>query len=411
MTSSKHWLTVLRCLILWSLPIAHSFLIHSHFHKHLPRISKTYSIFHRPVSKKAEAKATTANTSCTWDTSRPQWLADANVVYNFAIGSNLDAEKLATRGRMRGGDPIRPLSSRPAYAPGYRLGFTLRGFVPAEPAFASIEPADATRNDLEQERSECIHGVLWELSRQDYEALWASEGGAAPPLSRPYVEQTVDVIPYGETDPVRAIAFRARPGASGTILAAAAASNGGKGGGGGSGGGGEPVGYAPSARYLRLMGDGAAAAGLDLAYVERLRRLSAAAPPPVLRWLASRQLPLQALLRAVLPPVARALSAAAWAAYGPPPGLTATALRRPAGWVRAVAMAAVLLPGACVGGVLEIVGGVLLRIGAWNGYLCCVFLLASDSDQSVMRRSELGRCAESGRQGRRLRPHAVRCPL
>ena len=294
----------------------------------------------------------TGNSSVPWDTSRPNWLAETNIVHNFAIGSNLDAEKLAARGRGRSGARIRPLSSCPAYAPSYRLAFTVRGFVPSEPSFAGIEPATVISSNHAQERAECAHGVLWELTRDDYEALWASEGGAAPPHSRPYIEQTIDAVPYGAAAPIRAVAFRARPGAPGTIPHAAAASR-------------LPAGYAPSARYLRLMADGAAAAELDPSYVERLRRLPAAAPPALLRWLASRQLPLQALLRALLPQAARALSAAVWAAYGPPPGLTAAALRRPTGWLRVAAVAAALLPGACVGSMLELVGGLLLRIGAY----------------------------------------------
>ena len=67
-------------------------------------------------------------------------------------------------------------------APGYRLAFTMRGFPPLEPAMASVEPSDA----------EACPGCVYEMDRDAYEALWASEGGQME--RRPYGEIVIKVV-------------------------------------------------------------------------------------------------------------------------------------------------------------------------------------------------------------------------
>ena len=79
----------------------------------------------------------------------------------FAFGSNMASSVLEGR---RG---LRPLAPRQrALARGFKLAFTLPGFAPLEPAFASLEEAAG---------EEC-HGVLYTLSPLDWLRLCASEG-------------------------------------------------------------------------------------------------------------------------------------------------------------------------------------------------------------------------------------------
>ena len=129
--------------------------------------------------------------------SRPSLLQSEKVFY-LGVGSNLLASKVKTRS-LNG--TITPISTTAAYVPNSRLAFNLRGFPPFEPSMGGFEFSD-TLGD------EC-HGNLMELSREDYEKLWLSEGGGhANPA---YEEVVVVVTPYGSgREPVQAIALRAR---------------------------------------------------------------------------------------------------------------------------------------------------------------------------------------------------------
>ena len=79
----------------------------------------------------------------------------------FAFGSNMASSVIEGRRRLT---PLAP--QQPALVRGYELAFTLPGFPPLEPAFASIEAAAG---------EEC-HGVLYMLSPADWLRLCASEG-------------------------------------------------------------------------------------------------------------------------------------------------------------------------------------------------------------------------------------------
>ena len=83
----------------------------------------------------------------------------------------------------------------PALVRDHRLAFNLRMFPPLEPAMASIEPS----------AGEDCEGALYTLTRQGYDELWKSEGGA---MERPgYEELVVTAEACGES--VQAITLRA----------------------------------------------------------------------------------------------------------------------------------------------------------------------------------------------------------
>ena len=180
--------------------------------------------------------------------SRPSLLQSEKVFY-LGVGSNLLASKVKTRS-LNG--TITPISTTAAYVPNSRLAFNLRGFPPFEPSMGGFEFSD-TLGD------EC-HGNLMELSREDYEKLWLSEGGGAP--NPGYEEVEIDAYPYGSSPgspPVRAIALRARPHAK------------------------LRVDGPPSRRYLSILIEGAAELGLSQSYMEKLRTIVPSDPPPYLK--------------------------------------------------------------------------------------------------------------------------------
>ena len=83
----------------------------------------------------------------------------------------------------------------PALIRDHRLAFNLRMFPPLEPAMASIEPS----------AGDSCEGALYTLTREGYEELWRSEGGA---MERPgYEELVVTAEASGES--VSAITLRA----------------------------------------------------------------------------------------------------------------------------------------------------------------------------------------------------------
>ena len=86
------------------------------------------------------------------------------LVRYFAFGSNLAADKMGTRGKNS--SALAYARRWPCVAPGYRLGFTLRGFPPLEPAMASLERGEGA-----------CPGCVYEMPRDAYELLWP--GGRA----------------------------------------------------------------------------------------------------------------------------------------------------------------------------------------------------------------------------------------
>ena len=127
----------------------------------------------------------------------------------------------------------------------HRLAFNMRMFPPLEPAMASIEPS----------RGDACEGALYTLTRDGYEELWRSEGGA---MDRPGYEEVVvrAALPTGET--VDAITLRA---AEWMRLKRDAP---------------------PSARYKQLILDGAKECGLSSQYIARLEGIMPAAPSAAL---------------------------------------------------------------------------------------------------------------------------------
>ena len=258
-----------------------------------------------------------------------------DVVHYFAIGSNMLRSKLEGRGPngaartracagaslnpalSRAGTTISLIDFRPAVVRAHRLAFNMRGFPPLEPAMGALEPSAG---------AEC-HGALCTLTAAEYEKVWQSEGGAQPKPG--YEEIVVDAVPYGSTEPVRAVALRAREHVR------------------------LPTDASPSSRYMRMLIDGAAELGIDAAYVEALRSTPTQTTGPLLRWLALHQFYVTMLsFRLKMRWATRALSAALWRAYVPP--THASAARRGVG---AASTSLLLLPGALI--------GALIRLAMW----------------------------------------------
>ena len=149
--------------------------------------------------------------------------------------------------------PITPLSTRPALVKNSRLAFNMRGFPPFEPRMAGFEDRDVTC-----ENSEC-HGALVELSRDDYERVWLSEGGGSEKPG--YEEVAVDAIPYDNlstgSDSVKAVAYRVRQ---------------------------QVKDGPPSKRYMNILINGAREIKLTDSYVKSLEAVKTESPPRILKF-------------------------------------------------------------------------------------------------------------------------------
>jgi len=163
--------------------------------------------------------------------------SDGKVRY-FAFGSNL------LRSKMEGRGDTEILECSPAVVADHRLAFNMRMFPPLEPSMASIEPSSG----------DVCEGALYTLTRDGYESLWKSEGGM---MDRPgYEEIVVRARVGGEV--VDAITLRAAPWMRLSHDAP------------------------PSARYKKLIVDGATELGLSSEYVATLQRLPASSPSKAL---------------------------------------------------------------------------------------------------------------------------------
>lgn len=142
--------------------------------------------------------------------------SSSSLVHNFAIGSNICADRLRTRGHMIGrphGIPY--VRAEPAVLRGYRIVFDTPGFPPVEPSFCSVKRCECGDGDGEH----CpmvVHGTLYAFAPPEYEALWLTEGGAGGRDSNSaYVELRVRVETYAKPGvPVEATVFQTRPGKS-----------------------------------------------------------------------------------------------------------------------------------------------------------------------------------------------------
>mmetsp|Transcript_25066 Transcript_25066/g.36825 ORF Transcript_25066/g.36825 Transcript_25066/m.36825 type:complete len:333 (+) Transcript_25066:8-1006(+) len=162
---------------------------------------------------------------------RPKMVTDAiennTPIYYFGLGSNLSRTKLESRAVC--GKQIKILSMEPSYIPSHRLAFNMKGIPPLEPSMGSLEPLypeetvepaeeasggpQLTRKNslpmLSYDKQEC-HGALIQLSAEDYQKVYTSEGGGQG-RRQGYEEIVVTVVPYDESHPpVKAVAFRAR---------------------------------------------------------------------------------------------------------------------------------------------------------------------------------------------------------
>lgn len=128
-------------------------------------------------------------------TPRPRpLLVENDVVYNVALGSNMDGDKLRARA---GVNKIKPLSEGVAcIVEDLELSFQMIAMPPIEPVMAGAVPKNGAT----------FHGVLCKLSREDYERLAKTEGIFTG--NSAYEEREVLARPYDTTqEPVRVLVF------------------------------------------------------------------------------------------------------------------------------------------------------------------------------------------------------------
>lgn len=191
-------------------------------------------------------------------------VSNEETVWNVAYGSNLSIKKLTSRA-PDGRKKISPLSQHPVTVPGYKLEFRLGAIPPCEPVMANARKSDD---------GPMLHGVAYELTKEDYDTLCMSEHCATSRLEPSYRETPVAAYAYGSPVEISATIFtHAREDSCRVASAAGNAALYGR--------------YLhPSERYLKLLRDGARAAELDPAYREWLETLPPARlerfPPMVL---------------------------------------------------------------------------------------------------------------------------------
>ena len=196
-------------------------------------------------------------------------LSSEKTVLYLAYGSNLSAET------FKGARGIRPLSAINVHVPSLDLTFDLAGIPYKEPCFANTryrtsptkstyEKPYASPDDYHKDRwHKGLIGVVYEVTPEDYRTIIATEGGGAsyqdvvvPCYVLPSGSKTVDPQPSGAP-------FKAH-----TLLSPSTAE------GGGRIGRPDPSYAQASARYLKLITDGAEEHSLPdeyLAYLYNLR--------------------------------------------------------------------------------------------------------------------------------------------
>jgi hypothetical protein len=117
-------------------------------------------------------------------------LVNEEVVYNVAIGSNMSEAKLRVRGSSSRTRITPLLPPVPCTVPDWQLSFDLLAFPPTEPAMAGARRRAPGDNDV-------MHGILYKLSRYDYETLALSEGCSNS--TSLYTEAVVDASPYADS--------------------------------------------------------------------------------------------------------------------------------------------------------------------------------------------------------------------
>ncbi|KAL3432236.1 hypothetical protein BDV09DRAFT_197936 [Aspergillus tetrazonus] len=96
----------------------------------------------------------------------------AEKVWYFGFGSNLKTSVMRSRG-------IEPLAAKPVRVPGYVLTFDVFGLPYSEPAMASISRyvVNASKDSGVDTDPPMVHGVAYLLSRADLVRLIGTEGG------------------------------------------------------------------------------------------------------------------------------------------------------------------------------------------------------------------------------------------
>nr|OQO11952.1 hypothetical protein B0A51_15002 [Rachicladosporium sp. CCFEE 5018] len=261
--------------------------------KTLSRVLKTISPRHEPSTVAPPPKVHVAASLHESDLTVQEYLAQPDTqrgtVLYLAYGSNLSNET------FRGKRGIKPLSQVNVQVPSLRLTFDLPGLPYAEPCFANSGTRDAEKDrpspsaeasasektpllvrqpGSSEYRKDSWHkglvGVVYEVTPEDYAHIIATEGGGAS-----YHDILVDCHAFASSDPATSVpqsptlpAFKAH-----TLFAPAAQD-----------GDGPPkeggrfqrpdTSYAqPSARYLKLITDGAAECGLPYEYQDYLHAL------------------------------------------------------------------------------------------------------------------------------------------
>jgi len=130
---------------------------------------------------------------------RPRWAAVALSAtsssnapkpgrYNyFAFGSNMCS---ATMTDLRN---LRPVAATAAVLPNHELRFNVPGMPLVEPSWASVEPVqvDRRRKRSTDESGPVVHGVLYSLTEEDFEAVCRTEG-----VPFAYTLHRCRVVPY-----------------------------------------------------------------------------------------------------------------------------------------------------------------------------------------------------------------------
>ena len=158
-------------------------------------------------------------------------------VFYLGVGSNMSLQKLTGRAN------IKIISWEPAFVNDYRVAFNLSAFIsPLEPCMAGIEPSPG----------DICYGGLAQLTADDYEKVWNSEGGTSK--NPPYEEVVVKAYKVGSTSSVSAIALRGAPMFR------------------------TRHDLTPSRRYMSLLIEGATELNLPMQYIEKLKSIEVARP-------------------------------------------------------------------------------------------------------------------------------------
>jgi hypothetical protein len=190
--------------------------------------------------------------------------AKGRTILYLAYGSNLCSET------FRGVRGIKPLSQINVVVPELRLTFDLPGLPYSEPCFANtarrdpsqVLPREVHRNEYHKDRwRKGMVGCVYEVTMKDYAKIIASEGGGAS-----YKDILVNCYPLPESETVpespSTLPFKAHtlfaPASDPSQLSYARP---------------DPSYAQPSARYLKLITDGAAELALPLEYQKYLNEI------------------------------------------------------------------------------------------------------------------------------------------